>query len=296
MKKFTKELKIGIISILSLLLLYYGINYLKGINLLKPANYYYMVLHDVSGLTVSSPVYIDGFKAGLVRSFEYDYEHPGNIIVEISMDKRLKISKGSDAQYKPDLLGTASIVLNLNHQSVTFFEPGDTLPSSQSVSLMAKVESDVLPRLTQVLSRIDTVLSGLQKVVANPALNKSVDNIGSATDQLNKSSVLLSGMMRSDVPLIVGNLKKMSSDFSSVSGNLKSVDFAKTVSAADTTLNNLKFITRQLSSPDNSLGLLMSDRVLYDSLAATAGNANRLMIDLKAHPKRYVHFSVFGRK
>ncbi len=296
MKKFTKEIKIGFVSVLSLCLLYYGINYLKGINLLKPANYYYLVLHDITGLTVSSPVYIDGYKAGLVRSFEYDYDHPGNIIVEISMDKKMKIAHGSTAQFKLDLLGTAAINLSLNHMGTEFFLPGDTLPSNQAIGVMAKVESDIMPRLTQVLSRIDTVLAHLQTVVANPALNQSVTNIEGTTKQLNESSVILTDMMHKDIPTIVGNLKKMSSDFSTVSGNLKSVDFANTISSVDTTLSNLKSISKQLSSPNNTFGLLLQDRVLYDTLTATTANANQLMIDLKAHPKRYVHFSVFGRK
>lgn len=296
MKKFTKEIKIGFVSVLSLCLLYYGINYLKGINLLKPANYYYLVLHDITGLTVSSPVYIDGYKAGLVRSFEYDYDHPGNIIVEISMDKKMKIAHGSTAQFKLDLLGTAAINLSLNHMGTEFFLPGDTLPSNQAIGVMAKVESDIMPRLTQVLSRIDTVLAHLQTVVANPALNQSVTNIEGTTKQLNESSVILTDMMHKDIPTIVGNLKKISSDFSTVSGNLKSVDFANTISSVDTTLSNLKSISKQLSSPNNTFGLLLQDRVLYDTLTATTANANQLMIDLKAHPKRYVHFSVFGRK
>ncbi|MDD2798941.1 MAG: MlaD family protein [Bacteroidales bacterium] len=296
MRKFTKEIKIAIVSIMSLLLLYYGINYLKGVNLLKPANYYYLILHDVSGLTISSPVYVDGYKAGLVRSFDYDYDHPGNILVEISMDKEMKIAKGSHAQYEGDVLGTAVINLILNIQSNQFYQPGDTLPSMHSISLMDKVEKEMMPQFSQVMLRIDTVLVGLQKIVANPALNQSINNIEGTTAQLNETSAMLNKLVQNDVPKIVENMKTISSDFSTVSGNLKKVDFAQTISSVDTTLMNLKTLTGRLNKSDNTLGLLMQDRVLYDSLSATVGNANQLMIDLKSHPKRYVHFSVFGRK
>ncbi|MEI7675425.1 MAG: MlaD family protein [Bacteroidales bacterium] len=296
MRKFTKEVKIAIAAILSLMLLYYGINYLKGINLLKPANYYYLVLHDVAGLTISSPVYVDGFKAGLVRSFEYDYEHPGNIIVEISMDKKMRISKGSNAQYKGDVLGTAVINLMLNIDSKEFYQPGDTLPSKHSIGLMDKVENEMLPRFALVLSRIDSVLASIQKVVSNPALNQSVNNIAATTEELSKSSEALTSIMNTDLPKITDNLKKITNDFSTVSNNIKKVDFAHTISTVDTTLTNLKTLTGQLNKPNNSLGLLLKDRVLYDTLSATATNANQLLIDLKAHPKRYVHFSIFGRK
>lgn len=296
MKKLTKEVKIGFAAVISLLLLYYGINYLKGINLMKPANFYYVVFQDVSGLTVSSPVYINGYKAGLVRSFEYDYKHPGHIIVEIAMDKELRVAKGTVAEYKSEMLGTAAINLLLDLNSGDYHTPGDTLPAHQSVSLMKKVEADLLPKLTQIMARMDTVLAGMQKVANNPALNRSVDNIESTTAELSKSAASLSKIMSNDIPFVVGNLKVMSNDFSTVSGNLKKVDFAHTMSTVDTALVNLKTLSKQLNRKDNSLGLLMNDRVLYDNLSATTANANRLMVDLKENPKRYVHFSVFGRK
>lgn len=296
MKKLTKEVKIGFAAVISLLLLYYGINYLKGINLMKPANFYYVVFQDVSGLTVSSPVYINGYKAGLVRSFEYDYKHPGHIIVEIAMDKELRVAKGTVAEYKSEMLGTAAINLLLDLNSGDYHTPGDTLPAHQSVSLMKKVEADLLPKLTQIMARMDTVLAGMQKVANNPALNKSVDNIESTTAELSKSAASLSKIMSNDIPFVVGNLKVMSNDFSTVSGNLKKVDFAQTMSTVDTALVNLKTLSKQLNRKDNSLGLLMNDRALYDNLSTTTANANRLMVDLKENPKRYVHFSVFGRK
>jgi ABC-type transport system involved in resistance to organic solvents, periplasmic component len=296
MKKLTKEVKIGFAAIISLLLLYYGINYLKGINLMKPANYYYVVFQDVSGLTVSSPVYINGYKAGLVRSFEYDYEHPGHIIVELGMDKELRVSKGTVAEYKSELLGTAAVTLSLDLKSHQYLIPGDTIPAQEASGLMKKVEKDMLPKLTQILSRMDTVLVGLQNVVSNPALNKSLANIESTTAELSKTSASLNKIMSNEVPVVVGNLKNMSSDFSTVSGNLKRIDFAHTMSTMDTTLTNLKTLSTQLNRKDNSLGLLVNDRTFYDNLSETTANANRLMVDLKENPKRYVHFSVFGRK
>ncbi len=289
-------MKIGFAAILSLLFLYYGINYLKGINLMKPANYYYVVFEDVTGLTVSSPVYINGYKAGLVRSIEYDYNNPGHVIVEIAMDKELRISKGTTAEFQSELLGTAAVNLTLNLKNNSFYEPGETIPNVQSLTLMQKVEKDVMPRLTQIMSRMDTVLTGLQVVVQNPALTQSINNLEKTTAELSKTSASLNGMMTSDVPVVVNNLKIMSHDFTAVSGNLKQVDIARTMNTVDSTLNNLKTLSGQLKRSDNSLGLLIHDRSLYDNLSATAGSANRLMIDLKENPKRYVHFSVFGRK
>lgn len=296
-KKFTKEIKIAIASILSLLLLIYGINYLKGINLMKPANYYYINLSDVTGLSISSPVFVNGYRAGLVRAFEYDYQNPGNILVEISLDKQMKVSKGSRAEYAADLLGTASIKLFLEQDgSHQYYSPGDTLPAQSPTGLMSKIEGDMIPQLTKVLMRMDTIMAGLQKVVQNPALNQSLNNLESTTKNLTETSKSLNDIMAQKVPRIVDNLGVVSNDFTVVSGNLKKVDFQTISQKIDSTMTNVKAMTAQLTKKDNTMGLLLKDRTLYDSLNATVNSANKLMIDLQAHPKRYVHFSVFGKK
>ncbi len=295
MKSITKEVKIGLISIFTLLLLYFGINYLKGINLLKPANYYYVVFEDVTGLTVSSPVYINGYKAGLVRSFEYEYNNPGHIVVEVAMDDELRITKGTEAQFRTDLMGTGGITLKLDLTSQSYFAPGDTIPGVQHPGMMDKVNQDILPKLAVIMARMDTVLAGMQKVVTNPALNKSVDNMQQTTSELSQASTQLSKMMSTDLPLVVGHVKSITSDFSVMSKNLKKIDYASAVSKIDSTMLNLKIATGRLNSTDNSLGLLLNDRSLFDSITSTTGSANRLLIDLKANPKRYVHFSVFGK-
>jgi len=296
MKSITKEIKIGIISIFTLLLLYFGINYLKGINLLKPANYYYVVFEDVTGLTVSSPVYINGYKAGLVRSFEYEYNNPGHIVVEVAMDDELRISKGTQALFKTDLMGTGGITLKLDLGSQSFFSPGDTIPGVQQPGMMDKVNQDILPKLTIIMARMDTVLAGMQKVVTNPALNKSVDNLQQTTAGLSAASAQISKMMSNDMPQVINHVKSITSDFSVMSKNLKKIDYASAVSKIDSTMLNLRMATDKLNRTDNSMGLLLNDRSLFDSLSHTTGSANRLLIDLKANPKRYVHFSVFGKK
>lgn len=296
-KKFTKEIKIAIASILSLLLLVYGINYLKGINLMKPANYYYINLTDVTGLSISSPVFVNGYRAGLVRAFEYDYANPGNIMVEISLDKQMQVSKGSHAEYVADLLGTASVHLVLEKDgSNQFYIPGDTLPSNTPTGLMSKIEKDMVPQLTKVLMRMDTIMAGLQEIVNNPAINQSLKNIEKTTGNLTETSKSLNDIMSNKMPQIAENLSVVSKDFTTVSGNLKKVDFQSISRKLDSTMTHMNYVTAQMTKPTNSLGLLLNDRALYDSLNATVGSANSLMIDLKAHPKRYVHFSVFGKK
>lgn len=301
MKKYqTKEVKIAIVTILSAVLLYFGVNYLKGINIMKPANYYYVSFPDVSGLTISTPVFLDGYKVGLVNDMEYDYNRLGKIVVELSLDSRLKLPKGSSATMETSLLGDASIILHLNKMSSDAMQLGDTLIGVKPTGLMESVTNNVLPQLDVLLPRVDTILYNLQVLLSNPALTESIDQINRTTANLERSSRLLGNIMSRDIPQITSNLNtvstdftQVSSDFTKISSNIKEIDFQKTMGAVEKSINNLEKLTLKLNDPDNSLGLLTNDRELYDNLNMTIESTNALLKDLKENPKRYIHFSVW---
>lgn len=292
-KGLSKEVKIALATIASGLLLFFGINYLKGINLVKPANYYYTNLTDVTGLAISTPVLLDGFKVGLVNEMAYNYGKPGHIIVELSLDSKLKIPKGSTATMEVGLLGDASIVLNLAKGTTDMLALGDTIDGGNASGLMDNISSNILPQLESMLPRIDSILIGLQAVVTSPAIHESLDQLSSTTRNLEQSSRQLAALMNKDLPVITKNLTTVSSDFTQVSSNLKGIDFQSTMSSVDQSAKNLETLTGSLNNKNSSLGLLMNDRSLYDNLANTAENANALMLDLKENPKRYVHFSIW---
>lgn len=138
-----KEVIIGLLVIVAMLILFFGINFLKGVNLFKAANYYYSVYNNVEGLAQSAPVNLNGFKVGIVRSIQYDYNHPGNVIVEMSLDKSLKLPTGTKATLSADLLGTASITLELAN-SPTFYNVGDTVPGAVKPSMMAGLSENLI--------------------------------------------------------------------------------------------------------------------------------------------------------
>ncbi len=292
-KGLSKEVKIAIATIISGLLLFFGINYLKGINIMKPSNYYYTSFPKVDGLSVSTPVLIDGFKAGLVNDIEYDYDKFGNVVVELSLDNRLKIPQGSYATMELSLLGEASVILHLNKQSTTMMQMGDTLAGKNAVGLMDNIAGSMMPQLEQLLPRIDTILSSLQVILSNPAINQSLDQMSRTTANLEQASRQLAIVMNSDVPAITKNLTTVSNDFTQVSTNMKGIDFQGTMNSVDNSVKNLETMTNKLNNPNSSLGLFVNDRSLYDNLSNTAANADSLMIDLKKNPKRYVHFSIW---
>jgi phospholipid/cholesterol/gamma-HCH transport system substrate-binding protein len=298
MKKiFSKEAIIGLVTIASLFILYSGVNYLRGINILKPGNHYYVLMPNVSDLQISSPVYVDGFKVGIVNAIHFNFNDPNSdILVQISLDKNMRLQTGSYAELKSGLTSGAYLNLVLNHYVSSFYQVGDTIEGRSELGLMDRVSTELLPQIENILPRLDSILLGIQVLVNHPALSQSLDHIGIATSNLEKSSGQLNRLLANDVPQMVSNLNKISADFAVISNNLKELNLQKTLSSVDAVLLNMEQMSKQLNNPNSTMGLFLNDRSLYDHLDLTASNAAILLQDLKENPKRYVHFSVFGKK
>jgi len=295
-KYFSKEIIIGLITIISLGLLYFGLNYLKGANIFKPANLYYVRMPDVSELQNSSPVYVEGFKVGIVREIDYDFQAKKNIIVQISLDKKMKIETGSHVEIKSGLTSGAYLNLVPNKYVGSYYHVGDTIDGISEKGIMDKVSENLLPQFEAILPRLDSILQGIQFLIKHPALTQSLEHISAATANLELSTRQLNALLLDSIPPITSNLHQISSDFTVVSAQLKQMDLDATMRHVDKTFQNLENATMQLNNKDNSLGLLLNDRSVYDRLDTTLINASNLLLDLKLNPKRYVHFSVFGKK
>lgn len=291
--KFTKEVTIGIVTVISLTLLYMGVNYLKGINLFRPVNRYYVVCSNVKDLTISSPVFVEGFKVGLVRTITYDYSTTGRILVEINLEKGMRINRGSYVALEKTLLSGAEMHIQLNKYVDEYLQSGDTIEGRQPEDMISTVQNEMLPQVMALLPKLDSILTGLQALVNNPALAQSLDNIERTTAGLEQSSRQLNRLLQKDVPTIAGNLTTASANFSALSGDLRTLDLNGTVNSLNQTLGNLNQTTAKLNSKDNSMGLLLNDSLLYNNLNRTVNSANGLLIDFKEHPKRYVRFSLF---
>lgn len=292
---YTKEVRIAITTIAALCILVFGINYLKGLNLFKPSSYFYVKFSNVNGLAKSSPVFADGFKVGIVRDILYDYIHPGNVAVEVELNTAMRIPKGSRAQIASDLMGGLRLNLLLTNNSRESYQVGDTLSGELNAGLMASV-SQLVPQIERMLPKLDSILTSLNAIAGDPSIRASLHSLQRTTANLDVASSALKRVMKSDVPQIAHKLNSIGDNFVAVSNNLKGIDFQASMNKVDSTLNNVKAITDKLNSKDNSMGLLMNDTHLYNNLNSTFMNASSLMEDLKANPKRYVHFSIFGKK
>lgn len=286
------EAKIGLIVILAFAIFVWGLNYLKGVNLLNPSNHYFVTYSQVDGLVKSSPVNLDGYQVGLVRDIQYQYDNPGHIVVDLDLNSALLLPKGTKATIKSEMLGNPSIVLELGPQNATKLESGDTLIAERIPGVMDQLSNGLLKDVQNLIHRTDTLLASVETLVSNGSLNNSLTSIEKTSKQLEQISTKLNHSMDKEIPSILNNVKTLTARFSDAGEKVNQIDFA----SLNKTLNELEKLSVKLNSPDNSMGLLLNDQSLYLNLSGTAANANALLLDLKERPKRYVHFSLFGSK
>lgn len=294
--KLSKEVKIGISGVIALFLVVFGINYLKGINMFKPTNYFYVKYSNILGLTKSSTVFADGFRLGLVRDIHYDYMHPGNVIVEIQLDSEMKIPKGTYAELSTEMLGGVNMNLILPSHHSQYYVPGDTIPGKARPGLMDHVSADMMPQVEAMLPKIDSILIAINALLANPHITGSLQEFNRTSENLTAVTQNLKIFTGRDLPQLAQTMNRIGGNLEQFTGDLNKLELDRTLESVNTTLANVQDMTEKLNQRDNTLGLLLNDDSLYVNLNKTAVNASVLLEDLKAHPKRYVHFSVFGRK
>lgn len=295
MKYITKEVRIGIAGIIALCILVYGINYLKGINMFKPSSYFYVKFQNVNGLAKSSPVFADGVRVGIVRDIYYDYNQAENVIVEVELDTELRIPKGSSAELVSELMGGVRMNILLANNPREKYAVGDTIPGKLNNGMMESVAA-LMPQIEQMLPKLDSIMISLNNILNNQSIPATLHSVEKTAANLEVASGQLKVLMGRDIPQLTGKLNTIGDNFITISGNLKEIDYAATFKEIEQTLANVKMVTEKLNSKDNTVGLLLNDPQLYNNLNATTANAASLFEDLKEHPKRYVHFSLFGKK
>lgn len=295
--KISKELQIGLLVIITIAVTFFGVNYLKGINIFNPTNYYYLNLERINGLVETNDVTIRGYKVGLVKEIIYDYDNPSSDVkVVLQVDDDLKIPVGSKAALVSSFIGSPSIELRLDPSNSQCYKRGDTIPSYIDEGVLSALTEEVMPRIQTIIPQLDSLIISLHAIAENKTIESSLANINSITKNLNHASVGINKLVDKDVPLLCNNINGVMGDLSVVSTNLKSVDFKTTFTQLNKTLLGVQGVTDKLNHGTGTLGLLLTNRELYDNLNTTVGSANELLVDLKAHPKRYINVSVFGRK
>ena len=297
-KLFSKEVQIALVAIVGIIVLFFGMKFLKGMFLFSTDDSYYVEFDDISGVSASCPVYANGYRVGVVEDVIFNYDSQDKIVAVLGLNKQLRLPKASTAEIASDLLGNVKLELKFGPDPVDIMEPGDTLSGKKQGGALAKA-ADMLPQFEKMLPKVDSILASVNMLLMNPAIANSLHNVDQITAHLVTTTNELNRLTASQNQQMPGMLTKVDGlldNTTTLTKNLSELDIAMTMAKVNSTLQNVEQMTAKLNSNEGTLGLLMRDQELYRNMASTMGHVDSLMIDLKQHPQRYVHFSLFGRK
>lgn len=311
--KISNETKVGILATVAIAILVLGYAFLKGNDVFTSENTYYASYDQVDGLTVSKPVFVNGYQIGRVSALTL--KPTGDILTEFKIDKKYEIPRNTTARIaSTDLLGSKAIVFELG-DAAEYAESGDTLNADIQKNIMEQVEP-VQRKAEAVFVMLDSVLTSINNTV-NPEfqknINRSLASIANTLQTLENTATQVDGMVgtqKSKISGILTNLESISNNLNqnnerisnvfanleTISDNAAKLDFTQTMAKADKAVADLQSITNNLNEGNGSLGKLLNDDSLYNNLEDASQSLDKLIIDMKENPKRYLHFSVFGRK
>ena len=316
--KISNETKVGALTAIAITLMILGYSFLKGRSLFKTGNYIYAKFNDVKGLQVSNSVFVNGFQIGNVIEIENTDANLTDIIVAIKLNTNYNIPDNSVASIKDNPLGSPQMEIKLGNSKV-FLKKGATIPSENSLGMFSALTNQLTPTTDQLkatlkelestLKNINSIFdpkskSNLQDAIAN--INKTTLMLAESTTSLNKMLEKQNGSIAKsmdNVNSITTNLAKQNekidatlSNIKTTSENLSQADLKGSVASFKKSIDNLNGVISKMNSTEGSLGLMMNDKNLYNNLNNSVRSANILLDDLRAHPKRYLNFSVFGKK
>lgn len=291
--KIKKEVQIGLLAIIALVICYVGINFLKGIEVFKKSTTYYAHFDNLSSVTVATPVIVSGFKVGTVRDVQFDYARGYGATVELALDPNVRVSRSSQVRIKTNPLSGAELVLALASNSGDILSEGDTIASvSPSGDLLSVASEQILPAVNNMMPTITATLERLNALLQDKALDSMLVSLNTSAAQLRSMMANLNQASHSLTPAMA-NVQGMTANLNTFTQQLTRVQLDSIVLSLQKTTDQLQQVSAQLRSRDNTAGLLLNDPSLYNRLDSLVGSADKLMRDLKENPKRYVHFSVF---
>lgn len=318
LKGLSKEFRVGLVSILTFALVYWGFNFLKGNSIFQTERIYYAIYDDVDGLDKARPVNLNGLQIGRIQDI---YLHPsadGHVVVKMIIANDVAISFDTKAEiYTPDFIGGKSVKLILG-KSTEMALTGDTLGSTIEISIKDAVNAQVAPlraKAEEMIGSIDTVLTLVQGFLNEDTRNTFLSAFSSIQNSfallentltvVNASVTQTQGdfeKIMANMASITENLKKNGNNFdtifknvSSLTDSLSKIEFTKTFASINNTMKMTEEVLHKINSGEGTLGLLVNDTALYYNLERSTEQLNKLLLDVKYNPKRYVHFSVFGK-
>jgi len=306
MKKISNEVKIGITALITILVFIWLYNFLKGKDLFSKSTQYYVVYDKVGGLAESSPVEVNGYKVGVVQSVRFLDPESGRLVVTLTVDKGFKLPRNTVAE-----ITTATLIAGMKIQFIYgkgpgTYSSGDTIPGRLAESLIAKFENELIPlknKLSDLISVIDSVIGSINDII-DPQFKTnlrsgvaSLSNTARSIDEAELKATLEN--INRFTQMLAENSDKLTSTFSSlenIADTLAAADIYNSVNNLKSSLEKAAVLIENLNNGQGTAGQLMTNDSLYKNLSSSLGSLNLLLLDMKANPKRYVHFSLFGKK
>lgn len=289
--KHSREFKVGILAILCLGILYFGFNFLKGVNIFSPTKVYVGTFDKITGLTEQAPVYIKGYKVGLVETIQYDFKQNPSFTVSVSVDKDIELPRGTQMALIADgLLGGGAIELQLPllANRAMPYQKGDTLPTVIVPGLVDNLQTGILAQLDSLLNEANTLLTSLNNQMNEGSLYATLQNIEKITYDLTVSSKDIRALTHVQLPQIMDKADKTMDGLNEIVTNVQAVDIQGTIGNVDNTIN---LLNEALQSKEGTVGMLLNDKTLYDNLNTALAdldkaviNVDSIMMSLKARP------------
>jgi|TARA_B100001093_G_scaffold383282_1_gene368924 phospholipid/cholesterol/gamma-HCH transport system substrate-binding protein len=301
----SKEIKSAIFVLTTIILFIFGFNYLKGTSLIDRQKTIYSVYDEVDGLLVGANVMINGLSIGNVTALDF-LPNSTKIVVTLKVKDKINFSSNSTAIiYETGVLGGLAIAIEPIFEKDIVVKSGDTLKSSIRPGLTELINRQIEPlqrKLESTLTSVDSIFSGASYVLNKDTQNdikESLNVLTSAIKAINNSSKIIEKTLtkkNSQINNSIDNIESISSNLANVSNDLNDFDLANVLSNLEMSINGINLIVNNLNSDNSSLGNLINNDDVYDNLNSSIENLNLLITDIKTNPKKYIHFSIFGRK
>ena len=293
----------GVLAIICVFLLFYGFNFLKGVNIFSPTNSYHGVYTNLHGLEEQASVFILGHKVGQVDRLHYDFTKDSAFTVDISIRKDIVLPEGTSLALRADgLLGGMALELLFPEdateklQQSALIAHGATLPTVYLPGIVENLQNELIAKIANAVEQVDTLVAQLNGQLEGDHLKSTLANVDRISGDLTDVSGDLRRIMNTQVPGIVNNADTAIANLNTVIADIKAADLKATVARVDTAIEGVNAVVADVRAQKGTLGQLIYNKSLYNHVDATVISADSLLTDIKAHPKRYVHFSVFGKK
>ncbi|MCQ2348267.1 MAG: MlaD family protein [Paludibacteraceae bacterium] len=295
--KYKREIKVALLVIVCGFLVYFGLNFLKGVDIFSPVKHYVGVFDNISGLTEQAPVYVRGYKVGQVDKIAYDYTQEKAFTITISLDKNIQLTEPAEMRLFDDgLLGGKAIEVVVPVGSVEgkhIYAEGDTLPASVVTGLLETLQEGFMAKLDNAIENLDSLIVKVNTQIDDQALAQTLANVERISNDLSASARDIKKVTGTQLPGIIQNADTMITDAKLVIRDVKEANLQATIANVNGVVDSVQTI---LTTRQGTLGLLLNDSNLYQHIDSTVVSVDNLVTDLKSNPKRYVHFSLFGGK